>query len=374
MSEKMQDLGSFFPTFTCRRIRMTVVKWQKRSITCERGERMHSSIEQYLESLHTKRRALATLRVVQHDLTHFVVWWEGTRRRAFDPALLRHEDLRDWRMARQRDDGAAPATINRGLASLRGYCRWALAGHLLVENPMTDVKDVPTEPLAPRSLPPQAIDALLRAAGAEPNAILRARNEAMLALLIYAGLRVQEVCDIQLRDLDMGSGTVTIRSGKAGKARRVPLHADAQRLLRRYLDVVRCPAGLPSIGNDQEREKLLVGIDVTIKGQPTVPGITQRVVQRAVQQLGQRAAQQLRAETERERNIQRSDELQNLARQLETATPHMLRHSLARRMLERGAQLPEVQRVLGHSRLSTTGVYLTPSEEDLRSALGRTGL
>jgi site-specific recombinase XerD len=59
---------------------------------------------------------------------------------------------------------------------------------------------------------------------------------------------------------------------------------------------------------------------------------------------------------------------------LETVTPHMLRLSLARRMLELRAQLPEVQRVLGHSRLSTTGVYLTPSEEDLRSALGRAGL
>src|SRR5713226_5216378 len=98
---------------------------------------MHSSIEQYLQSLHAKRRAPATLKVVQHDLTHFVAWWEAIKRRAFDPALLGHEDLRDWRMARQRHDGAAPATINRGLASLRGYCRWALARHLLLENPMT---------------------------------------------------------------------------------------------------------------------------------------------------------------------------------------------------------------------------------------------
>jgi integrase/recombinase XerC len=236
------------------------------------------------------------------------------------------------------------------------------------------VKDVPTEPLAPRSLPAEAIDALLRAAGTQPNAILRARDEALLALLIYAGLRVQEVCDIQLRDLDVGSGTATIRSGKAGKARRVPLHPDAQRLLRRYLDAVRCPTGLPSIGSEQEHERLLVGINVTRKGHPTTPGITQRVAQRTVQQVGQRAAQQLRSLAKLERDITRSEELQNLARQLERATPHVLRHSLARRMLSHGAQLPEVQRVLGHSRLSTTGIYLTPSEEDLRSALGRAGL
>lgn len=59
---------------------------------------------------------------------------------------------------------------------------------------------------------------------------------------------------------------------------------------------------------------------------------------------------------------------------LETVTPHILRHSLARRLLSSGAQLSEVQRVLGHSRLSTTGIYLTPSEEDVRTAIGRAGV
>jgi integrase len=134
---------------------------------------------------------------------------------------------------------------------------------------MLDVKDVPTEPLAPRSLSPQAIDALLRATHAEHNATLRARNEALLALLIYAGLRVQEVCDLQLRDLDLAGETIMIRSGKAGKARRVPLYPDATRLLGRYLKSIRCPMGLPALGSDQEWGRLLVGIDVTRKGQPT---------------------------------------------------------------------------------------------------------
>ena len=213
-----------------------------------------------------------------------------------------------------------------------------------------------------------------RVVRSEQNAILRARDEALLALLIYSGLRVQEVCDIQLRDLDLGSSTLTVRSGKAGKARRVPLHQDAARLLRHYLERVRCPEGLPTLGSDQERERLLVGIAVTTKGQPTKVGITQRVAQRTVQRLGRRAAQQLRTEAQRERDITRSEYLLDLARRLETVTPHMLRHSLARRMLERGAQLPEVQRVLGHSRLSTTGIYLTPSEEDVRLAIGRAGV
>lgn len=128
---------------------------------------MHSSLEEYFEVLHAKRPAPATLKVVRQDLTHFIIWWERTRRRTFDPALLRHEDLRDWRLARQLDDGPAPATINRSLASLRSYCRWATLAHLLTENPATDIEDVPTDPLAPRSLPTEAVDALLRVARTE---------------------------------------------------------------------------------------------------------------------------------------------------------------------------------------------------------------
>ncbi|SRR6266571_3396057 len=332
---------------------------------------MQPSVEQYMEVLHKKRRTASALKVVRHDLTHFITWGECQWRRTFDPALLRHEDLCDWRISRQRNDGTAPATINRGLASLRSYCRWATFCLLLPENPAIGVENVPTEPLAPRSLPAEAIDALRRAACTEQNTILRARDKAWLAFLIYAGLRIQEVCKIQIRDLDLGSGPVTVRSGKV---RRVPLHPGAQRQLRRYLDLICCPTGLLAIGSEQEREMLLVGIDITAKGQPTRFGITQRIAQRTVHQLGQRAAQQLRTEAQRERDIKRSESLQDFARCLETVTPNMLRHSLARRMLERGAQLSEVQRVLGDRRLSTTGIYLTPSEVDVRSAIGRAGI
>ena len=80
------------------------------------------------------------------------------------------------------------------------------------------------------------------------------------------------------------------------------------------------------------------------------------------------------AAVRRERNLERAESLRILAELLETVSPHMLRHSLAKRMLKNGAQLPEVQRVLGHTRLSTTGMYLTPSEDDFRMAIGRAGI
>lgn len=282
--------------------------------------------------------------------------------------------MRAWRHARQRDDGAAPATINRGLSALRSYGGWAVANGLLTEDPTTEIGDVPLPPLAPRSLPPAGVDALLRATRTQKNPLQRLHDEALLALLIYAGLRAQEVCDVQLRDVDLAGGTVIVRSGKAGKARRVPLHSDAQHLLHRYLSGVRCPSGLPAVGSSQEREPLLGRIAMAAQGRPLQPGITQRVVQRTVERLGAQAAAQLRVEAGREPRLEQAARLLDLAQRVERATPHTLRHSLARRLLASGAHLSEVQRVLGHSRLSTTGIYLTPSENDLREAISRAGV
>ncbi len=199
-------------------------------------------------------------------------------------------------------------------------------------------------------------------------------SDKLLALLIYAGLRVQEVCDVQVRDVDLAGGTVIVRSGKGGKARRLPLHPDAQHLLQRYLSEVRCPLGIPPIGSEQEREPFLVGMQVTVLKRPLVPGIKTRVVRQRISDLGRQAATQLREAAKRERNLERAERLRVLAQQLDVVSPHMLRHSLAKRMLNNGAQLPEVQRVLGHTRLSTTGIYLTPSEDDVRAAISRAGI
>ncbi|HLZ80460.1 MAG TPA: tyrosine-type recombinase/integrase [Ktedonobacteraceae bacterium] len=244
----------------------------------------------------------------------------------------------------------------------------------MTENIAIEVPVVSTPPLAPRGLPKEAVDVLLRTAHTEKSPVKRLRNETILALLIYGGLRVQEVCDVQLRDLDLGAGTLTVRSGKAGKARRIPLHPDAQGILRRYLDKVRCPNGMPLIGTAEESEPLLVRLKVNVAGQPFAPGVTQQVAQRILRQLGKQAAANLNEEAVQEASLTRSEQLKTLAHRLENVTPHQLRHSLAQRMIKSGAQLSEVQRILGHSRLSTTGIYLTPSEDDLRDAINRAGL
>jgi site-specific recombinase XerD len=332
------------------------------------------TLERYVVSLTSTGKAPATQRAIRSDLLRFCTWWEQVRQRPFDLTQVVERDLRAWKVFRQQDEGAAPATINRGLSTLRRLCSWAIEQRLLRENPVKEVDDIPSTPVSPRSLPDQAVDALLRATRAEPDPRLRLRDEALLALLVYAGVRIQEACDIQLRDLDLASGTLVVRRGKGGKARRLPLHSEAQRTLSRYLQEVRCPEGFPPIGSEQEQALLLVGMQRAVAGRPLVPGIKTRVARQRIAHLGQIAALQLEGAATRERDLARAEQLRTCARQLATAAPHQLRHSLARRMLKTGAQLPEVQRMLGHSRLSTTGIYLTPSEEDIRAAVERAGL
>jgi len=334
----------------------------------------HQTIQLYLKTLQKQDKAPATLKAVGADLVHLTTWWEAKYQRLFEPAYLVERDLRAWKVARQQIDGAAPRTINRGLSTLRRFCAWAIEQGLMVDNPATNLIDIPNEPLSPRSLPDEAVDALLRATQQEPNTLLRLRDEALLALLVYAGLRVQEVCDAQLRDLDLAGETIIVRSGKGRRARRVPLHTDALPPLRRYLQEIRCPEGLPAIGSDAERQPLLIGVQITVKGQPAQPGISTGLVRHRLRLLRQRAASLLQAAAAQEQSLDRRGQLEKMVQQLATTSPHTLRHSLARRMLKNGAHLPEVQRVLGHSRLSTTGIYLIPSEDDLRAAINCAGV
>lgn len=335
---------------------------------------MPASINEYLAHQQSRGRASTTLRATRSDLIGFQFWWEQTYRRPFTVPQLTSRDVRRWQQERQQVDGVRPNTINRALSSLRSYCSWALAEGLIVDNPMKEMPEIPTPELAPQGISDEAIDALLRAAGKDPELILRRRDQAALALLVYAGLRIHETCQVQIRDLDLDAGTVTVRRGKGGKARRVPLHSEAQRLLQQYLNEVRCQDGLPLIGSNAEREPLLLGKQVSQKGQPWLPGVQPQTIRKRLKQLGQGAARQLLNEAGRTSDLQRARELKQISREVDNISPHQLRHSLARRLLKNGAQLPEVQRILGHSRLSTTGMYLVPSERDLHSAIERAGV
>jgi len=100
-------------------------------------------LEQYLTLLATTDRSHATQRAIRSDLTRFCTWWEHTHQRPFDLTQVVERDLRAWKVARQQVDGAAPATINRGLSTLRRVCAWAVEQKVLAENPTKGLEDIP---------------------------------------------------------------------------------------------------------------------------------------------------------------------------------------------------------------------------------------
>lgn len=326
-------------------------------------------LDNYLTYLTTQDKSQATIRAARTDLRGLSSWWSTSRPGQFDPAHLTQRDIRQWLHHRQSVDGVRPSTLNRGLSSLRSFGNWAVGQGLLLENPAVGIGDVADLATAPEGLTRPAIDALLRAAAGSNDLMQRRRDEAFLALLIYAGLRIQECCDIQVRDIDLAGGSVVVRSGKGRRHRRVPLSQDAVILLQRYLQEARFPDELPGVGDIDEMEPLIIGRQMTVAGQPWQAGVQPQSLRKQIKALGKLAASRLETIAAEESNLEKSAELRQAAHQLKQVTPHQLRHSLAWRMLKNGATLPEVQRILGHTRLATTGIYLNPSSADLRAAV-----
>ena len=153
-----------------------------------------------------------------------------------------------------------------------------------------------------------------------------------MILLLNTGLRVGELCALRLSDVQMSErkGKVIVRSGKGGKQRIVPLNRQARQMLSQWL-LHRPP----------------VDTDALFVGQRN-NAVSARSVQRAVGRLAQLAG-------------------------LEDVTPHILRHTFAKSLINQGVSIEKVAALLGHSDLNTTRIYITPGERDLEEAVGMLG-
>ena len=217
-----------------------------------------------------------------------------------------------------------PATINRRLAALARYCRFAKAQCLISEDPARDVQGVRQQ----KAARPKALDGIeLRRLLREVHKSGNKRDIAILEMLANTGLRVGELASLAAEDIELSErkGQVTVRSGKGAKYRQVPLNADARRALYAYLDVR--PMGATG--------HFFVGQ----RGN----GLTPSAIWRMVKKYGQRAGLEI--------------------------SPHTLRHTFGTRLVrENGVDLVSVATMMGHESLETTALYTQPSEEDMAEA------
>src|SRR5215210_3271967 len=192
-------------------------------------------VDRFLQDLQRQETSPNTRRSYQLDLLHFAVWFARTIGEGFSPEGVTPTDVREYRSHLMNVEKRQPATVNRRLAALRRFFQWAKATGLVKELPTDDVKGVASSPRAPHWLEKRDVDRLIRTVERHGNT----RDLAIVLTLRHTGVRVSELCSLTLGDVETSErkGTLTVRSGKGGKFRILPLNVDARQAITAYLKV-----------------------------------------------------------------------------------------------------------------------------------------
>ncbi len=268
------------------------------------------------------------------DMTLFATWFRQSNGEELTPQSMTKIDARQYRQHLLLVEKAKPATINRKLAALRAYSDWAKASGQVEYSLVNGIKNVEEQAQAPKWLSKKEQERLLREMDKEVNSAKTPigkkqaiRDRAIVLLLINTGLRVSELCALEQSDIIIKerSGELRVRHGKGSKARTIPMNKDARKALDEWAEE------RPQVKSQ--------GLFIS----KTEDAITARVIQRMIEEMGRRA------------NVE--------------ATPHTLRHSFAKNLIDSGVSLEKVAMLLGHSKLDTTLVYTTPGKADLEKAV-----
>lgn len=219
----------------------------------------------------------------------------------------------------------ARRSIARKAAALRRYFGWLVAEGTIASDPTIGLQVGAGAGRLPRVLDRRELDRLLDGPvpDGEPD-WRRRRDDAVLEILYGSGVRVSELCTLELDQLDLDASVLSVW-GKGSKARRVPLSEPAALALRRWLavrtEVLPPDAGAVVFGNE--------------RGKPLTPRDVRRILDR---------------------------------RSPTPTHPHALRHTFATHLLDGGADLRAVQELLGHADVATTQRYTHVSRDRLRAA------
>ncbi|QGU07702.1 Tyrosine recombinase XerD [Corynebacterium occultum] len=295
---------------------------QKKISETFRNSQLLEAIEDFAEhQLLVAGRSQATVKSYRSDLRGL-----ATKVGTFSEFTL--NNLRAW-LAEGVDAGLSRATLARRTASLRSFSSWAVKqGHLESDVAARLVNAKINRPLPQVLGERQAGELMGNAASADEPEFLR--DSAMLELLYATGVRVAELCGLNLEDVDLQRRTAKVR-GKGDKERVVPFGAAAADALDQWLE-----QGRPVFVRDNDA--LFLGV----RGGRIDPRQVRRVVSRAAELTG-----------------------------VNGLTPHGLRHTAATHLLEGGADLRVVQEMLGHSSLQTTQIYTHVSAQRLKDVYSR---
>jgi integrase/recombinase XerC len=298
---------------------------------------MHDLLADYLRHLALERHSSAhTVKSYREDLTQAVEYLQTQLPGSLNPQRVTPRILRAY-LAWLHEQGYARTTVARRLASVRSWMRYLCRQGVLAKNPADGLRGPRLEKHLPHFLATGEVRKLVTAPASTP---LGARDWAMLETLYSAGLRVSELVGLNIDDLDLDGGVITVR-GKGKKERLALLGGPAADAIRAWLSertAVEASAGKPSPALFLNRFG---------------KRLTTRSVARMLEKHLDRAGLDRRT------------------------TPHTLRHTFATHLLDGGADIRSVQELLGHRSLGTTQIYThvttTRLHDSYRAAHPRAG-
>ena len=272
-----------------------------------------------------------TIRNYRRDLESFIDFvLERSDSRTFDPAMVRADDVREWIVEMADGKRLAPSSVNRAVSSLRSYFRYLRGRNIVDSDFMAKVGALKTSKSLPSYIEASKCDALMRRILSMPrDGEFRVRRDRMIVLLFYAlGIRLAELVAIDRDDFEQDFRVLRVR-GKGDKERIIPLIDGIRREILYFMAInLR-----ENICNSSQKALFL-----SQKGERITRIEVYRVVRRELGDIG--------IEGKR--------------------SPHVLRHTFATQLMDAGADMREIQELLGHSSLNTTQVYTHSSIASLR--------
>jgi len=281
-------------------------------------------IDQFLNYLRYERnRSPLTVQWYEENLRDFETYIQGMD----DCLSLQTVDadvIRGW-MEHRMDEGKKPATVNRGLSAVRSFYRYALSRQLIVKDPACGITGPKKSKPLPQFVREAEMDTLFdeKLAGEDYNNV-RART--ILLLFYETGIRLAELIGLNDEDIDFVSMQLKV-TGKRDKQRIIPFGDEMAQMLNEYMT-----------RRDEEVVSQSPALFQTGKGERMSRGQVQYLVKKHLSEVTT----------------------------LKKRSPHVLRHSFATAMLNNGAGLESVKKLLGHESLNTTEIYTHTTFEQLK--------
>lgn len=298
-------------------------------------------IASFIDECRSARLSARTIHYYESNLKRYR-WWCSQANIPLDPNLHTPAMIRQFFLylntAPERWGGGhsmstremTPSAIDTYYRVLRRFYNWLVEQEYIDRNPMSKVRRAKVRAEQPDPFTSDELElmaAVLRDAGED---VLAMRDRAIVAVLLDVGVRVSELCDIQLSDLNMATGELYIRSGKGDKPRPLRLGSKARRVVRRYL----------------LKHRRLYGDDGPLFLTNHLDPITRDTVRQMLRRLG------------------KSSGVQNVH-------PHRFRHTAALNAVRAGMNLFELQMMLGHTTLEMTRRYVKLVEQDIALAASK---